>query len=238
MNYSLDALGPFALVIIAGLFAHACFALSLSMLTLVNSHAIGASTRHAKVLKLSLGYIFGSVLATLGILALISTFFSSVVVITEQPAGWIIVSVLAFLVGCTTLLCYYRPGKGTRLWLPRSTIESISARAKKTQTSLQAFGLGVMMVVLELPFLIGPLVISGAVLASLAPLERSVGMISYAVAAVLPLIIVTVLIGGGHKISTIQRWREDNKKFLQYTSGGALVLLGIYLFAMNVWGNA
>lgn len=237
MNYTLDALGPFALVIIAGLFAHACYALSVSMLTLVNSHIIGTSAKHSTVLKLSCGYILGSGFATLGLLALVTTFFTNVVDIDEQSAGWIIVSVLAIVIGWITLLFYYRRGKGTQLWLPRKAIQTVSTRAKKTKTMVQAFGLGVSMVILELPFLIAPLVIAGAVLGTLPNLELSIGLFAYSLAAIMPLIAVTVLIGGGYKISTIQRWRESNKKFLQWTSGCALILLGVYLFAINVWGN-
>ena len=238
MNYSLDAFGPFALVIVAGLFAHACYALSLSMLTLVSSHAIGKNTKHGTVLKLSLGYIFGSALATLGLLGVTTYFFSDIVNIVTQPVGWIIASVLALVVGWITVLFYYRPGKGTQLWLSRKVIEAVSTRAKQTKTVVQAFCLGIVMIILELPFLIAPLAVAGAVLATLPDLERGIGIIAYTVAALMPLIAVTVLIGGGHKISTIQRWRETNKKFLQYTSGGALILLGIYLFAINVWGVA
>lgn len=238
MAYTLDTIAPFALVIVAGLFAHACYALSLSMLTLVNSHAIGAATKHTVVMKLSLGYILGSILATLGLLAAITHFFADTIMINERPIGWIVVGVLAMIIGWITLLFYYRRGKGTQLWLPRQTIQAISTRAKRTKTAVHAFGLGVVMVLLELPFLIAPLVIAGAVLGSLPALERSVGLVAYTLAAIMPLIVVTVMIGGGHKLSTIQRWREDNKKFLQYTSGGALILLGIYLLAINAWGVA
>jgi len=237
MNYSFDVLGPFALVIVAGLFAHACYALSLSMLTLVSSHVIGTSAKHSTVLKLSFGYVLGSAFATLALLGIVTYFFSDIVVITQQPAGWILVSILAVLVGWITLLFYYRPGKGTQLWLPRATIQSISTRAKQTKTAVQSFGLGVVMILLELPFLIAPLAIAGAVLATLPNVERGIGIIAYTFAAIMPLIVVMVLIGGGHKISTIQRWRENNKKFLQWTSGSALILLGIYVFSINIWGT-
>lgn len=235
--FNFDVLAPYTLVILAGLFAHACFQLSVSMLTLMSSHAIGTGKRHNTVLGLSLSYSLGAYTATTGLLAIVTYFFSRIYPVNANPAAWIIICALLLLVGWLTLLCYYRKIKGTQLWLPRGFVTRISARAKKTKSPFEAAGLGLLMVVSELPFLIAPLAIAGAVLSTLPHLERSVGTIAYALAASAPLIVITVLIGGGHTISSIQRWREHNKQFLQWTSGLTLILLGIYLFAMNIWGQ-
>lgn len=237
MNIDLNALGPYTLVILAGLFAHACFQLSLGMLTVIDSHAIGSGGRHSSVLKLSLSYIVGALVATLGLLSLITYFFRTLLPIDTNPAAWVIVCLLVVSVGWCVLLFYYRKTKGTQLWLPRALVERLTARAKKTRTVWQALGFGLTTVFVELPFLIAPLVLAGAVLSTLGTTERTIGVVAYAVAANIPLIIVTVMIGGGHKISTIQRWREENKQFLQWTSGLTLILLGVYLFATNVWGQ-
>lgn len=237
MNLNLDALGPYALVILAGLFAHACFQLSVSMLTVIDSHAIGSSQRHSSVLKLSLSYIFGAFVATAGLLALLTYFFRTIIPVGTHPAAWGIVCGLIVTIGWCILLFYYRKTKGTQLWIPRRLVEQLTARAKKTRTAWQSLGFGITSVFVELPFLIAPLVLAGAVLSTLPATERSVGVLAYAVAATTPLVVVTVLIGGGHKISTIQRWRESNKHFLQWTSGLTLILLGIYLFAVNIWGQ-
>jgi len=238
MNFNLDALGPYALVIVAGLFAHACFQLSASMLTLLGSHAIGAGKRHSTVLKLSLSYGLGAFVATLGLLASLTYFFTSVVPVNQTSIAWIIVCALVVLVGWIVLLTYYRRGKGTQLWLPRSFIEFASSRAKKTKNVFESFSLGLTMVIAELPFLIAPLAVAASVLSGEPNLERTIGIFAYAVAACLPLLVITLLIGGGHKISTIQRWREQNKQFLQWTSGLTLILIGVYLFAINIWGKS
>ncbi len=237
MNLDLNVLGPYTLVILAGLFAHACFQLSLGMLTVINSHAIGSGKRHSNILKLSTAYIAGALISTAGLLSLVTYFFRSVLSISTDPAAWVIVCVLVVGVGWAVLLFYYRKTKGTRLWLPRSIVEKLTARAKKTSSTAGALGFGLMTVFIELPFLIAPLALAGAVLGTLLPTEQGVGVIAYAVAANVPLVIVTVLLGGGHKISAIQRWRESNKQFLQWTSGLTLILLGIYLFSINIWGK-
>lgn len=237
MNYSLNALGPYALVIISGLFAHACFQLSVSTLTLLGSHVIGSGKSHAILLKLSIGYACGVLFATACLLALLTYFFTTALPIHQSPVAWIIVCALVVVVGWLVLVLYYRRGKGTRLWLPRRITEAVGIQAKRIKRTVGAFGLGSAMVIAELPFLIAPLTLAGAVLAGLAELERSIGVLAYSLAATTPLVIIIILIGGGHKISTIQRWREANKKFLQWTSGLTLILLGIYLFAITIWGK-
>lgn len=237
MNLDLNALGPYALVILAGLFVHACFQLSVSMLTVIDSHAIGSRQRHSTVLKLSVSYILGALISTTGLLALTTYFFHSFLPIQTNPVAWIVVCILVVSVGWTVLLFYYRKQKGTQLWLPRKFVEATTVRAKKTTTAYGAFGFGLMMVFVELPFLIAPLALAGAVLSTLPTIERNIGLLAYAIAANAPLFVVTVMLGGGHKISTIQRWREDNKQFLQWTSGLTLILLGVYLFAINIWGQ-
>lgn len=237
MSFSLDFIGPYALVILAGLFVHACFQLSLSMLTVMASHAIGASKRHGAILKLSLSYTLGAFIATLALLVLSTSFFVHILPPKSSPLAWIILCGLSILVGWCVLLFYYRKVKGTRLWIPRSLVEAATARAKKVRGFTGALGLGLMMVALELPFLIAPLAIAGAILSTLPSLERTIGVLAYTFAATMPLIIITIMIGGGHKISVIQRWREDNKQFLQWTSGLTLILIGVYLFATNIWGQ-
>jgi hypothetical protein len=43
-----------------------------------------------------------------------------------------------------------------------------------------------------------------------------------------------VLIGSGHSLSRIQRWREANKHFLQFAAGAGLIVLGGYLYVNEV----
>lgn len=237
MTISLDAFGPYTLVILAGLFVHACFQLSLSMLIVIDSHAIGYGHKHGMILKLSASYIIGALIATIGLLAFSTFFFRSLVPLGTNPIAWIVLCCLAVLIGWLVLLFYYRRTKGTQLWLPRKVVERLTSRAKHTRTVLGSLSFGTMMVVMELPFLIAPIALAGGVLGTLAPTERTIGVLAYGLAAVVPLIVVTVLLGGGHKISTIQRWRETNKQFLQWTCGITLILLGIYLFAITIWGQ-
>ena len=60
------------------------------------------------------------------------------------------------------------------------------------------------------------------------------GAVGYIIVASLGMIIVTVLIGSGHNLSHIQRWRERNKRFLQFAAGSGLIILGLYLYANQI----
>jgi len=226
----------FLLAVTAALFAHASFQLGVSMLTLLSSHAIGAGKRHAQVLRLELGYTLGAITMTAGLLAFLTYVISSLFTIVT-PLHWAMMAGLLGGSGIAVLLFYYRRGKGTMLWLPRGFIEFASSRAKKTRNSFEAFAIGSAMVVAELPFLLAPLVLIAFLLHGAPGNQHLLAIAGYSVLACLPLLIMTSLISGGHKISSLQRWRENNKVFLRWSSGLVLILLGVYIYGFTVWGN-
>jgi hypothetical protein len=49
--------------------------------------------------------------------------------------------------------------------------------------------------------------------------------------------LVAALIGGGHSLGQIQRWREANKGFLQFIAGSGLIVLGFYMYVNQVGGS-
>lgn len=226
---------PVLLAVVAALFAHASFQLGVSMLTLLSSHAIGKGKRHSQVLRLDLGYTLGAMVMTAGLLALFIYIASSLPTVLA-PLHWALMSGLLAGAGLAVILFYYRKGKGTTLWLPRSFVEFSSARAKKTRNGFEAFAIGATMVIAELPFLFAPLALIALILHSVPSYEHLATLLSYSILACLPLLVMTFLISSGHKISTIQRWRESNKVFLQWTSGLLLMLLGVYVYGLTVWG--
>ena len=61
-------------------------------------------------------------------------------------------------------------------------------------------------------------------------------VITYTLISILPLSIIIILVGSGHNISNLQRWREKHKRFLQFVSGGSLLILGAFIFVDRVIG--
>ncbi|MFS8120342.1 MAG: hypothetical protein ACMG55_17925, partial [Microcoleus sp.] len=75
-----------------------------------------------------------------------------------------------------------------------------------------------------------PLLIVSMLLRGQATINHTLGSLAFSAVATVPLVIFLVLIGGGMKLSRIQKWRETNKGFLQFTAGAGLIIVSIYLF--------
>jgi len=98
--------------------------------------------------------------------------------------------------------------------------------------------LGMSSVIGEVLFIIAPLVIGSLVITQLPPVWQLLGAAIYTVISLLPLVIVWMLIGGGHTLGRIQKWRETNKYFLQFTAGAGLIILSIFVYVYEILGTA
>lgn len=147
---------------------------------------------------------------------------------------WAIGCGLLIGLGVAVWAFYYRREKGTSLWLPRGIARYLSNRTKATKFSAEAFGLGLSSVIGELIFILAPIIISALVLIQLPPLWQLAGAALYTFISLLSLLIVYALVGSGHKLSRIQKWREDNKRFLQFAAGSGLIVLGFFVYVDQV----
>ena len=91
-----------------------------------------------------------------------------------------------------------------------------------------------MSVLAEIIFIIAPIVASGFILIQLDTMWQIIGILLYALIASSSHFLVTFLIGGGVSLSRIQKWRETNKQFLQFSAGTGLLVLGFYLYVDQV----
>lgn len=233
----MDIASSLAIVTLAAL-VHASFQLSVSVLTLLSGHAIGARTSQARVMRLTFGFVMGVAVMTLLTLSFISLLFLHLFGHDAPTPIWAIACVLLVIVGLAVWLFYYRHATGTSLWIPRSFARHLSDRSKATKNTAEAFSLGLVSVVSELIFIAAPMIISALVLIQLPAHWQLLGIAIYTVVSLLTLISVWVLIGSGHKLSSIQKWREDNKHFLQFAAGGALTILGFFVYVCKVVSDA
>jgi len=229
----MDIPSSLAIVTLAALI-HASFQLSVSVLTLLSGHAIGAKHSQARVMRLTFGFVSGAGVMTLLALSFISLIFLNVFGHDAPQIVWAIACGLLIGVGLAVWFFYYRPGKGTSLWIPRSFARHLSDRSKATKSAPEAFSLGLTSVLSELIFIAAPMIISALVLVGLPGTWQLVGIAIYAVISLMTLVSVWVLIGSGHKLSSIQKWREDNKHFLQFAAGGALIVLGFFVYVCKI----
>lgn len=222
-----------AIVALAGLI-HASFQLSVSVLTLLSGHSIGTKHSQVKLLRLTTSFVLGAGLMTLLLLSFISLVLLSVFGADTPQIVWAMACGLLFGVGVAVWLFYYRKEKGTALWIPRPVASFLSERTKATKRSAEAFSLGLTGVIGEVIFIIAPIIVSALILINLDPLWQLAGIGIYTVVSLLSLIIVWVLVGSGHKLSNIQKWRESNKYFLQFAAGSGMLILGFYVYVAQV----
>lgn len=226
-------ISSFAIIAFAALI-HASFQVSVSMLTLLSGHAIGNKSAHAKLVRLTSGFTFGVAVMTVLLLTFTAFMLRHTFTHAIPPLAWAIASGLLLGLGVAVWAFYYRREKGTSLWIPRSMARYLSNRTKATKQTAEAFSLGLTSVIAELLFIIAPLFISALVLIQLEPTWQLIGITLYAFVSLFSLFIVHALIGSGHKLSQIQKWREDNKRFLQFTAGSGLLVLGFYVYVEHV----
>jgi hypothetical protein len=229
----MDIASSLAIVTLAALI-HASFQLSVSVLTLLSGHAIGTKTSHARVMRLTFGFVSGVGVMTLLALSFISLIFLHIFGHDAPQFVWAIACGLLIGVGLAVWFFYYRREQGTSLWIPRSFARHLSDRSKATKSGAEAFSLGLTSVISELLFIAAPMIIAALVLVGLPGHWQLIGIAIYAVISLLTLFSIWVLIGSGHKLSSIQKWREDNKHFLQFAAGGALAILGFFVYVCKI----
>lgn len=225
-----------AIIALAALI-HASFQLSVSMLTLMSGHALGKKTSHSRLMRLSGSFILGAALMVALLLSFTAVILQNTLE-TISPIIWAATAGLSIGVGVAVWLFYYRYRRaGTVLWLPRPLASYLEKRAHQTTYGAESFSLGLTSVIGELIFSCAPVLIASLILVGLpAPLQIG-GLALYVFIATLPLFIIYLLIGGGHSLAKIQRWRETNKRFLQFIAGSALITLGVFLYVDTVFSN-
>lgn len=232
----MDIPSSLAIIALAALI-HASFQLSVSVLMLLSGHTIGAKRTQAKLLRMTTSFVIGAGVMTLLLLsfvslALVDTFGSE----TPQII-WSMSCGLSVGVAVSIWLFYYRHEKGTTIWIPRGIASYLTERTKSAKLSAEAFGLGLSSVIGEILFIIAPLIMSALVLIQLPPLWQLVGIGIYTIVSLLSLIIVWVMIGSGHTLGRIQKWRETNKYFLQFVAGAGLIILSFFVYVSEIIGT-
>ena len=174
----MDTLTSLAIVTLAAL-VHASFQLSVSVLTLLSGHALGAKKSQTRVLSLTSSFVFGAGVMTVLLLSLISYVFFHLFGSNTPLIIWAIVCGLLVGVGLSVWVFYYRRGKGTSLWIPRSLARHLSDRSKATKDPAEAFSLGLTSVIAEILFIIAPLSVAALVLVQLSPVWQFAGIVLY-----------------------------------------------------------
>src|SRR5690606_12696050 len=118
----MDTLSSLAVVVLAALI-HSSFQLSVSVLTLLSSRAMGAKKSNRKVLQLTTSFVSGVAFMTVLLLATIALIIGQATSDNPPQILWAIACGLMVGVGLAVWIFYYRAGQknraGTSLWIPR-----------------------------------------------------------------------------------------------------------------------
>lgn len=230
---TLDPISSIAIILLASA-VHASFQLSISVLTVMSGHALGRKTARMRLVNMIGGFILGAGIMTILLVAIAAYLFGYLMPWFVPAIVWALLCGAAVGVGISVWLFYYQAGKGTMLWIPRTLARYLEDRAKSTKSAGETFGLGLSSIASEFLFILTPILITALALIRLPFEWQLIGILLYTSVSLLPLLIVGLLIGGGRKISHIQRWRENNKRFLQFCAGSGLIILGIFLYVERI----
>lgn len=184
-----------AIIILAALI-HSSFQLSVSVLTVLSGHTIGAKHTYKKLFGLTTSFLLGAALITFLLIASGAFLANNLFGFKIPEVVWAGSCGLLFGVALSVWMFYYRRQKGTVLWIPRGVAKYLMDRTKATQAKAEAFGLGISSVIGEMLFIIAPLIIGALVIAQLPPVWQITGVIIYSMISLSSLVVVWMLIGG------------------------------------------
>lgn len=230
----MDMVIPFSEVFLAAVI-HATLQLELGALLLLYHASLGKHVRK-KTRNLVDSYIAG--IGMLVFLAVAATaFILSRLFGTELYAEEILIVVgMLMALAIAAWAFYYRRGKSTELWLPRTVARFIDKRAKATNSNTEAFSLGVLTSLAEMPWIMVLFVVAANSIIVLPAAYQLLAVALYTIIAIIPPVVLRLAIRRGQTVVDIQRWRVKHKNFMRMITGVGFLVLGFFIFAFEVLG--
>lgn len=223
---------PISEVLLAAL-VHASLQIQLGTLLLLYHASLG------KHIRKKTKTIVSSYIAGIGTLVFLSV--AAICFIFDRYFGKAlypeeVVIVVSMLVAIAVIVWgfYYKRGKSTELWLPRTVARFIDRRAEDTNSNTEAFSLGVLTSLAEMPFTLVLLIVAANSILKLPGLWQLIAVVGYTIVAIVPPVVLRLAVRKGETITEIQRWRVQHKTFMRVISGVGFLVLGFFLFAFEV----
>ena len=223
----------FATIALAG-FAQATLQLSFGGLILLY-HASMGQHRRRKTRHLTTAYILGALVITMLAVSGIAFWIS-------QLAGKALTLEMTLIcvgvfIACAAImwLLYYRRGKNTELWLPRSFTRFIARKAKSTDDSVEAFSLGTLSAFAEMPMSIAIFFIAANCILTMSAHLQLVALLAYLLIVALPMLALKFYVRTGNNAVMAQRWRVKNKTFIRFVSSLSFMMLSVFVLTFWVY---
>lgn len=218
-----------ATIVLAGL-VQTSLQLSLGGLILLYHSSMGHHRRR-KTRFLAKNYIIGaaviSFLMVCSLAFLISSLFNGAL-----KTEYLTVCVGAFLGSAIVMwFFYFRKGRNTELWLPRSFTRFITRRAKSTNDNIEAFSLGMLSSFAEMPLSIALYFVVANCILTMSDQYQIFAILGYTILSVLPLVILKLRIKSGQNVVDFQKARLRNKAYLRIISGSGFAILAAFVWS-------
>lgn len=198
---------------------------AIGVLILMISVILSGKNSTKRLLSLGFAYIFG-IFATYLIAGLgLVYFFSSIPIVLAEYLS-IAVGALVITAGLLEIKDFFWYGKGFSLQIPTKFAKMI----QEFSTSKKTFGgvmfLGAFVAAVELPCTGAPYLAIITILSVNFNFAALMLMVAYNLVFVLPLIIILLMVAGGAKVSSVKKWKEENKGSMRLFIGLTLIALG------------
>lgn len=223
----------FATIALAG-FAQATLQLSFGGLILLY-HASMGQHRRRKTRHLTTAYILGALVITMLAVSGLAFWISQIA--GQALTLEVTLICVGIFIACAVImwLLYYRRGKNTELWLPRSFTRFIARKAKNADDTIEAFSLGTLSAFAEMPMSLAIFFIVANCILTVSAHLQLVALLGYLLIVALPMLALKFYIRTGNNAVMAQRWRVKNKTFIRCMSSLSFMMLSVFVLAFWVY---
>ena len=227
----------YAIVFLAAVIG-ATLQLGLGCLLLLYHASLGKHlAKRTKKLVSSFTFGFAAMVALL--LSTTIFIFTNTVKTMKPEITGVIVGVLVALAILAWFFYYRRSDrKTTEIWIPKPVSKILSSRAEKTESTVEAFSLGLLACLTELPFTLVLFVVAAGAITNFSAFEQLLAVLLYTFINLLPLIIFRLAVRKSKTVVEVQKWRVKNRNFLRFITGIGYITLGLFLWAFKVMGGS
>lgn len=214
---------------------HASLQIGPSALLLLYHASLGKHVKKRTKYLVS-NFILGSALL---ICLIVSTLAFAIISLMGQKltTDYLIgISVILVVLAILAWIFYFKTGRSTELWIPKTVARYINRRANITESNVEAFSLGMLTTFAEMPFSIVLMIVAGNAVLILPFGLQFIAILIYTFISVLPLWIMRYTIKHGRTVVDIQKWRVKNKDFFRFLTGFLFLTLATFIIAFFVLG--
>ena len=149
--------------------------------------------------------------------------------------AWIAAGILIVLAFCSFFF-YFRPGTGTKLFIPRNFATSLDHQAKTVKTRSDAFALGAFSGTCELIFTLPLYVITAIEIMEMNTEYFSSNLLTiiYILTPTIPLFIIRWLFHSGRNLSDIIKLRIKDKHFTRFILAFCYLTIAILIICFRI----